>query len=102
MSDVITTEPPDDYEYATSVEGNIAIKRGHHAHGERNHTAKMNAAMVLRLRERYENGEVPAVMARELNLDRQTVVDAIRGTNWKHLPGAIPLRGERAWHKEQK
>lgn len=60
-----------------------------HAVGERHGQAKLTDALVLHLRNRVANGEVPYRLAKEMEsmgYKFYTVRDAIRGSSWRHLP----------------
>jgi hypothetical protein len=59
--------------------------------GERNRAAKLSAAQVLALRARYAAGGVSfTTLAVEFSCSPAAVRQAVRGTTWAHLPGAVP------------
>lgn len=63
--------------------------------GERNGQAKVTAEMVLEMRRRFAAGVRQFVLVKETGLNAASISMIIRGINWSHLPGAIPLRKRR-------
>lgn len=48
--------------------------------------AKLTDETVLKLRERYRNGEQISPLAAEAGVNRSTLSVALRGLTWKHVP----------------
>jgi hypothetical protein len=61
--------------------------------GERSHFAKITAADVVRIRERYAVGESPTAIGNDYGLTFNAVWLIATGRKWKHVPGACPSRG---------
>ena len=65
--------------------------------GSAHHKAKLTEDDVLYFRELYAEGSATFEEMSNATQNRvcQTVIrDAVRGTTWKHLPGAIPAKGK--------
>lgn len=56
--------------------------------------AKLNEAVVQKMRLRFSAGETASSLARELNVSVKAARNAIQGRTWAHLPGACPSRGK--------
>lgn len=55
--------------------------------GERNHNAKLTAAIVLEARARKAAGESMHALAKEFGVSPQALRDAVIGKTWKHVRG---------------
>jgi hypothetical protein len=65
--------------------------------GSAHHKAKLTEDDVLYFRELYAEGGVTFEQLAEAAQHRvcHTVIkDAVRGYTWKHVPGAIPVKGK--------
>jgi hypothetical protein len=61
--------------------------------GEATATAKLTEAQVLEMRALAATGEYTrAELARRYHVNKHTVADAVRGSTWAHLPGAVQPR----------
>lgn len=70
-----------------------AVLKGRHPRGERCFGAVLTVDIVQECRRRYEaKEETLASMARRLGVHLFTVMDAVHGETWKHLPGAAQKR----------
>jgi hypothetical protein len=67
--------------------------------GEKNPAAKLTDALVLEIRRRSLT-ERRVDIARALGLSRRTIIRAVRGDLWKHLPGAEPNGQHYEWLKK--
>lgn len=61
--------------------------------GERSQFAKLTAADVVVIRQRYGNGESPIAIGRDYGITYNAVFLVATGRKWKHVPGACPSRG---------
>lgn len=66
----------DNLEYLTHLEN---VRHGPTPSGEHNYAAKLTSEQVMEVRSLYGQHHKPAALARRFNVDRQTIVDAIRG-----------------------
>lgn len=66
-----------------------AVERGRQTRGERVGSAQLTEADVFDARVRYSLGVTARALAVELGVHTSTVVNAIRGRTWAHVPGAI-------------
>lgn len=71
---------------------NDARLHGTISKGESRPLAELTNAAVAAARKRYADGESGASLAREFGVGNQTMMDAITGASWSHLPGAVPSR----------
>lgn len=73
---------------------NIADKarRNRQAQGDTSGRSKLTGANVLVIRERFSAGEYAVDLAAEYGVNASTILRAIRGHDWKHLPGATAKR----------
>lgn len=60
--------------------------------GERHPLAKLNDQLVLELREQRHRGCTYPELAQRYGIPKLTVYDAVVGTTWPHLPGAVGAR----------
>lgn len=67
--------------------------------GADQHLAKLDDAMVLRMREMAPTSSLDKLAAL-FHLDKSTVSDAIRGVTWKHVPGALVTLDLHALHTQ--
>lgn len=61
------------------------VAKGRQQHGETHSQAKLTTATVLKIAERYADGEQLKEIATDLGVSLTTVADIIRGRTWKHL-----------------
>jgi hypothetical protein len=61
--------------------------------GEAHGGSVLTEERVRTLRERYSRGDDVLTMKRELGVSRTAIDSAVCGKTWRHLPGAVPLRG---------
>lgn len=54
--------------------------------------SKLNAELVVKIRNRVRNNESRCSIARELGVAVSTIIKAACGDTWAHVPGAIPVR----------
>jgi hypothetical protein len=64
--------------------------------GEEHHQALLADDDVLAVRSRYSAGERSIDLAAEFGVSRGTIVAAVSGQTWPHLPGAVPMRQSRS------
>ncbi len=57
--------------------------------GERHPLAKLNDGLVIEMREERRRGCTYADLAKRYHVPKLTLYDAIVGTTWRHLPGAV-------------
>ena len=62
--------------------------------GERHPMVKLNDQLVLELRKQRRDGMTYPDMAKRYRIPKLTLYDAVVGTTWRHLPGAIGRRRE--------
>ncbi len=55
------------------------------ANGERQHSSKLTAALVLEIRQRYSSGATVMVLAREYGLSWPAMNKVIKRVSWKHV-----------------
>lgn len=73
-------------EYLTRLDNvRHAQANGIDLRGERNGSAKLAAAQVIEARGLHRAGHSIGSLARLFHVERQTMSDAIKGVNWKHL-----------------
>jgi hypothetical protein len=70
-------------------------KKGRNNRGQRNGQARLTDAIVTALRERHGNGERCADMAVEFGCSIFTVMSAVKGRTWTHLPLTKPFCRQR-------
>lgn len=70
-----------------------ARRHGTVSRGESRPMSVLTDRDVMCIRVRYANGETGADIARELGASAQSIMDAITGKTWGHIPGAVPSRG---------
>jgi hypothetical protein len=76
--------------YVTAKENNAhKLLHGTQQHGETHGSAKLTDATVIDLRRRVRNGERLTDLAREVGVWRTTVLSAVKGKTWKHLPDPV-------------
>lgn len=73
-----------------------AAKKGRIARGERLHS-KLKESDVVVCREMVRQGRTVASLAREYGVSGVTMLDAVKGTNWKHAPN--PAQPRRTGHR---
>jgi len=61
-----------------------------HARGEKSGAARLTETLVLTLRDAARAGEQLKDLSERYGLPKTTVLSAVRGTTWSHLPGAVP------------
>lgn len=67
-----------------------AVERGRIRHGQRHTSAVLTREQVLGARERYRQGDASLQdLADQIEVDRRTLAEAVRGITWSHLPGAV-------------
>jgi hypothetical protein len=65
------------------------VAKGRQAKGEKNGQCRLTAEQVLDLRRRASAGESIVSLAKSVPVSMAAVWLAVRGKNWKHLPGAV-------------
>jgi len=69
--------------------------------GEANNKAKLSAATVSELRERFARGEEAALLADEFDLTSTNVWYVVTGRTWKHVGGPIAESKPRSFLTDQ-
>lgn len=69
------------------------VSKGRHLYGENAPQAKLSAALVLDLRQRYQAGERQADLMRRFSISRQNTSVIVNGQTWRHL---LPPESDRA------
>ena len=59
--------------------------------GENVHNAVLTESIVLQVRHDFRHGKSFKELSEEYGFKRSTINNAVRGTTWGHLPGAIPF-----------
>lgn len=68
--------------------------------GELHPMATLTDDLVIELRDERRSGRRYAELARLYNLPKLTLYDAITGTTWRHLPGAVGARRRPETHRD--
>ena len=68
---------------------------GTRAKGERIHCSKLTESKVIEMRQRYEAGDTCTSIASWAGVAISTTYEAIIGTTWGHVPGAVPTRDKK-------
>lgn len=61
------------------------VRSNRQQHGEKCYNAVLTDAVVLTARALYAEGASVAELAAQANVHQRTMLDAIKGTTWKHL-----------------
>lgn len=69
-----------------------AVHKLDFARGERHPCAKLTESEVIKIRELCSEGESIGALSRAYKCCYATILDAVQGKTWRHLPGAIALR----------
>jgi len=76
--------------------GNDKIRNGTAASGSINGAAKLSDWVVLSARQDYKNGMTLHQLVEKYRVTMTPMWAAVTGKSWKHLPGAVPRRGQGA------
>ncbi len=68
------------------------IRHGVLPRGEQKWSAKLTEAAVIEARHRYADGESGPSLAKRYGVSNESMCDAISGSTWSHVPGAVEIR----------
>lgn len=76
--------------WGTSAENKAdTVRHGTVTRGERNGSSRLTEGVVLEMREMRRAGQTFPAIAARFGVPRATVMHAVTGYSWSHLPGAV-------------